>query len=124
MQSGTTQDSCHQRLYKQWSNFCATLNINPAIQDPSVPRAEVPQFYGHHVRHTQYSKRREERLGKESVSQAWGAIMATHRLDILPDPRKPNNPQANGGFGNLKPTPYPLNDEIGRASFNGYLSIH
>ena len=98
MQARTTQDSRQQRLYKQWSNFCATLNINPALQDSSVPRIEVLQVYGHRVRHAQYSKRRVDLLGKELVSQAWGAIAVTHLLAGLPDPRKPTNSQANEGL--------------------------
>ena len=87
MRAETTQDSSQQRLYKQWSDFCATLKINPAIQDSSVPRVEVLQVYGNRVHHAQYSKRQVERLGEESVSQAWGEIAATHLLASLPDPR-------------------------------------
>ena len=98
MRAGTTQDSRQQRLYKQWSDFCATLKINPALQDSSIPCVEVLQVYGHRVRHAQYSKRQVDRLGKESVSQAWGAIAATHLLAGLPDPRKPTNSQANEGL--------------------------
>ena len=33
------------------------------------------------------------RLGKESVSQAWGAIAMYHLLDGFPDPRKPADSQ-------------------------------
>ena len=32
------------------------------------------------------------------VSQAWGAIAATHLLDVLPNPRKPPNAQAQTGL--------------------------
>ena len=39
-----------------------------------------------------------ERLGKELVSQAWGAIAATHLLDGLPDPKKPPDAQAHTGL--------------------------
>ena len=39
-----------------------------------------------------------DRLGKESVSQAWGAIAATHLLDGLPDPRKSPDAQAHTGL--------------------------
>ena len=94
----TTQDSHQQRLYKQWSNFCATLKINPALQYSSVPRVEALQVYGHRVRHAQYSKCRVDRLGKESVSQACGVIATTNLLAGFPDPRKPTNSQANEGL--------------------------
>ena len=50
------------------------------------------------VRHAQYSKRQVERLGKESVYQAWGGIEETHLLDGLLDPRKPPNVQAHTGL--------------------------
>ena len=43
MQARTTQDACQQKLYKQWSDLCATLEINPALQDPPIPRVEVLQ---------------------------------------------------------------------------------
>ena len=95
VRAGTTQDSRQQRLYKQWSNFCTTLKINPTLQDSSVLHAEVLQVYGHQVRHAEYSKRRVDQLGKESVYQAWGAIAATHLLADLSDPRNPTNSQAN-----------------------------
>ena len=36
-----------------------------------------------------------DQLGKESVSQAWGAIATSHLLDGLPDPRKPADSQAH-----------------------------
>ena len=36
-----------------------------------------------------------ERLGKESVSQAWGEIAATHLLDSLPNPINPPDAQAH-----------------------------
>ena len=39
-----------------------------------------------------------DRLGKESVSQAWGVIAATHLLAGLPDPRNPTKSQANEGL--------------------------
>ena len=42
-----------------------------------------------------------DRLGKESVSQAWGAIADTHLLAGLSDPRKLTNSQANGGLDML-----------------------
>ena len=42
-----------------------------------------------------------DRLGKESVSQAWGAIADTHLLAGLSDPWKPTNSQANGGLDML-----------------------
>ena len=47
------------------------------------------------VRHDQYYKCRVEQLGKELVSQAWGAIAATHLLDGLPNPRNPPDAQAH-----------------------------
>ena len=39
-----------------------------------------------------------DRLGKESVSQAWGAIATTHLLDGLPDPITPADSQAHTGL--------------------------
>ena len=95
IRAGTTQDARHQKLYKQWSNFCITLEVNCALQDPSVPRMEVLQVYGHRVRHAQYSKRQVDQLGKESFSQAWGEIVSTYLLDGLLDPRNPPDSQAN-----------------------------
>ena len=87
-QAGTNQYVRQQRLYQQWSDFCATLLVNPPLQDTSIPRVELLQVYGHQVWHAKYSKRRKDRLGKELVSQAWGAIAKAHLLDGLPDPRK------------------------------------
>ena len=54
VRAGTTQDSCQQRLYKQWNDFCTTLKINPAIQYSSVPHIKFLQVYGHRVYHAQY----------------------------------------------------------------------
>ena len=85
-------------MYRQWANFCATLSVNPTLQDPSIPQIELLQVYCHQVRHAKYSKRRMDRLGKESVSQAWGAIATTHLLDGLSDPRKPADYQAHTGL--------------------------
>ena len=109
MRAGTTQDSCQQRLYKQWSNFCTTLKINPTLQDSSVLHAEVLQVYGHRVRHAEYSKRRVDQLGKESVSQAWGAIAVTHLRLASQTPGSPPTPKPTkdwtcGSPGSLKPT--------------------
>ena len=98
VQAGTTQDTRQQRLYRQWADFCATLLVNPTPQDPSIPRIELLQVYSHRVRHTKYSKRRMDRLGKESVSQAWGAIATAHLLDGLSDPRKLADSQAHTGL--------------------------
>ena len=39
-----------------------------------------------------------DQLGKELVSQAWGAIAATHLLADLLDPRKPTDSQAIDGL--------------------------
>ena len=39
-----------------------------------------------------------DRLGEESVSQAWGAIATAHLLDGLPEPIKPANSQAHTGL--------------------------
>ena len=39
-----------------------------------------------------------DRLGKESVSQAWGAIATAHLLDGLSDPRKLADSQAHTGL--------------------------
>ena len=36
-----------------------------------------------------------DQLGKESVSQAWRVIVATHIMDGLPDPRNPTDSQDN-----------------------------
>ena len=82
---GTTQGAKQKRLYCQRSDFCATLLVNPALQDPYIPWIELLQDYDHEVRNTKYSKGRMDRLGKESVSQAWGIIAATHLLDGLPN---------------------------------------
>ena len=46
VRAGTTQDSRQQKLYKQWSDFCATLKINPALQDSSIPHVEVHSALG------------------------------------------------------------------------------
>ena len=83
---------------RQWANFCSTLSVSPTLKDSSLPRVEILQVKGHRVGHAQYSKRRVDRLGKESVSQAWGTIVATHLLDGLPDPRKPPDAQAYTGL--------------------------
>ena len=98
VRAGTTQDAEHQRLYRQWDDFCATLPVNPTLQDPFIPCIDLLQVYSHQVWHAKYSKRRMEQLGKESVSQAWGAIATTHLLDGLPDPRKLADPQAHTGI--------------------------
>ena len=39
-----------------------------------------------------------DRLGKESVSQAWGLIATSHLLDGFPAPRKPSDSQARTGL--------------------------
>ena len=57
MRAGTTQDARQQRLYWQWADFCATLSVNPTLQDPSIPRIELLQVYGHLVWHAKYVKR-------------------------------------------------------------------
>ena len=98
VRAGTTQDARQQSLYRQWANFCSTLSVGPTLQDSSLPRVEILQVYEHRVRHTHYSKLQVEQLGKESVSQAWGEIAATHLLDGLPDPRKPPDAQAHTGL--------------------------
>ena len=61
------------------------LLVNPTLQDPSIPCIEILQVYGHQVRHAKYYKRQMDRLGKELVSRAWGAIETAHLLDGLPD---------------------------------------
>ena len=73
-------------MYQQWTDLCSTLLVNTALKDPSVPHIELVQVYGKRVRHTHYSKRRVGKIGKQLVSQTWGAIAATHLLDGLPDP--------------------------------------
>ena len=98
VRSVTTQYARQQSLYRQWDDFCATLSVNPTLQDPSIPRIELLQVYGHQFWHAKYSKRRIDRLGKESVSQAWGEITTAHLLDGLPDPRKPADSQAHTGI--------------------------
>ena len=98
IRAGTTQDARQQRLYWQWENFFSTLLVGPTFQDSSLPRVEILRVYGHMVRHAQYSKRRVDQLGKESVYQAWGEIAENHLLDSLPDPRKPPNAQAHTGM--------------------------
>ena len=98
MRSGTTQDARHQRLYRKWADFCATLSVNPNLQDPSIPRIELLQVYGHCVWNAKYSKRRVDRLGKESVSQAQGVISTSHLLDGMSNPRKQAESQAHAGL--------------------------
>ena len=99
MQAVTTQDARHQRLYRKWAGLCATLLVNSTLQYSSISRIELLQVYGHRVRHAKYSKRRMDRLGKELVSQAWGAIATAHLLDGLSDPRKPADSQAHTRLG-------------------------
>ena len=108
VRAGTIQDARQQKLYKQWSDFCATLAINPALQDPSVPRIELLKVYGRRIRNTQYSKRQVGQLGKGSVSQAWEVITATNLLACLPYPRslptpKPMSDWTCDSLGSLKP---------------------
>ena len=91
VRAGTTQDTRQQRLYWQWADFCATLLVNPALQDQSIPPIKLLQFYGHRVRHARYSKRQMDQLGVESVSQVRGVIAVTHLLGGLPDPIKTPN---------------------------------
>ena len=84
-----------QRIYRQWADFCATLPVNLTLQDPSISQIKLLQVYGHRFQHSKYSKRRMDRLGKESVSQAWGEIATSHLLGGLPDPRKPAESQTH-----------------------------
>ena len=87
-----------QRLYRQWDDFCATLLFNPNIHDISIPCIAILQVYSHRVQHAKYSKLRMGRLGKESVSGAWGLIARSHFMDGLPDPRKPAKSQSHTGL--------------------------
>ena len=98
VQAGTTQYAQHQKIYKKWSDFCSNLLINPAFQDPSIPHIEVLLVYRHCVRHAHYSNSQVAQLGKESVSQAWGAVVTAQVLDGLPDTRKPPNSHAKIGL--------------------------
>ena len=91
---GTTQDAQQQKLYQKWTNFCSTLLINHDLQDSSIPRIDILQVYGQRFRHTHYSKHQVDRLGKESVSQAWRSIAAIHLLTGIPNPRNPPHSQA------------------------------
>ena len=94
MRAGTTQDARQQRMYHNWTELCSNLLGNPDLLDSSLPRIKILQVYEHRVQHAHYSKQRLGRIGKESVSQAWGGIASTHLLDGLPDPRNPPNAQA------------------------------
>ena len=95
VQVGTKQDAQHQRLYRKWAKLCYTLSVNPTLQYSSLLSVDTLQVYGHRFRHAHYSKQHLGRLGKVLVSQAWGAIEATHLLDGLPDPRNPPDAQAH-----------------------------
>ena len=64
VQAGTTQDVQQQSLYHQWTDLCSTLLVNPALQDPFIPRIELIQVYEPLFRHAQYSKCQVNRLGK------------------------------------------------------------
>ena len=72
--------------------------VNPTFQDPPIPRIELLQVYGHRVWHAKYLKCRMDRLGKESVSQAWGVIATSHLLNGMTDPTKPSDSQAHTGL--------------------------
>ena len=98
VQSGNIQDVCQQRLCRQWADFCFTLSVVPTLQNASLPQVEILQVYGHRVKHSHYYKQHMKRIGKDSFSQAWGMIAATHLLDGLPNPRKPPGAQAHTGL--------------------------
>ena len=67
---GTTQDTRHQRLYRQWDNLWSTLLVNPDIQDPPISQIYILQVYGRIVHHNHYNKPHLDQIGKYSVSQA------------------------------------------------------
>ena len=69
-------------MYPQWDDFCVTLLFNPTLQDPYISRIELLQVYGHCIWHVKYPKCRMDRLGNESVSQAWGEIAMSHLLNV------------------------------------------
>ena len=64
VQAGTTQDTRYQRLYWQWSDFCAILLVNPTLQDPSIHCIEILQVYVHRIQHAKYPNLWMDLLGK------------------------------------------------------------
>ena len=83
--------------------------MNPDLQYSSIPCVKVLQDNKHRIRRAQYSKRRVDRPGKESVSQAWRAIVKTNLLSRLPDHRIPPTPKPTTYWtcsspSSLKPT--------------------
>ena len=76
-------------LYNQFQEFCATMQIEHWLDDPTLPVAEILQVYGHRVRHGHWSKLSQVRV--DSVSVAWRAIATVHLLDGRPNPIKPRD---------------------------------
>ena len=79
-------------LYNQWTTFCADLQLDHRLQDDSLPTIEILQVYGHRVRHGYYS--RQDSVRSDSVATVWRAIIETHVLEGLQDPRKPRGSTA------------------------------
>ena len=64
VRAGTNYDARHQRLYRQWSDFCSTLLVNTNLQDPCIPHIERLQVYSHRIRHAKFCKSWMDLLGK------------------------------------------------------------
>ena len=75
--------------------YIISQSFSPRLIPPLINTLQV---YGHRFLHTHYNKQRLELFGKESVSQAWGHIVATHLQYGLPDPRKSPYAQAHTGL--------------------------
>ena len=41
VRAGTTQDAQHQRLCRQWDDFCSTLLVVPIIQDSYLTQVDI-----------------------------------------------------------------------------------
>ena len=87
VRGGHVSNSRTNKLYAQWSGFCAELHVDHQLQTPQLPNIELLQVYGHRVRDGHYSKK--DRLRADSVAAAWRAISEVHLLEGLNDPRKP-----------------------------------
>ena len=87
VRGGHVSNSRTNKLYCQWSAFCAELHVDHHLQASHLPNIELLQVYGHRVRDGHYSKK--DRLRADSVAAAWRAIAEVHLLEGLHDPRKP-----------------------------------
>ena len=106
---GTTQDYCQQRLYKQWSDFCATVKINPDLQDPSVPRVEVLQVYRQRSDTPSTPSAKWTKLGRSRFLRHGGRLGRPISWLVSQTPGIPPTPRSTtdwtcGSPGSLKPT--------------------